>query len=1011
MVDRPGKSLTVLLASLVLATLTLVSTASATSWEGERPLSQVTFDQRAEIRDTNSSASVGLSVLADQYDPRGAASGSATEDRLQLYLAASANTRKSIVYSADHDDSEGYFSFKWLSESHEELQLDDDEIYCRWTKWQTTAVGFRFFGGPGWPASEPGTAEYERVCISSNGFLTFDWEAGSAPNPTSAIPDPMGPNAVIAPHWADLDPTVSGSIQIYDLSGDPLNPDFSHRFAVTWENVYDKTCQETVTFQVQLELTVNRSAGSRYQDTVWFLYDNVDCYQHTVRGIEDQEGRRGLATSRLAAKEVIEITSQVAHVPGVKEVTLEVQTDANARLTWDTDPAYVVGEHIEGASSGSPAEPDRVARALEGQAGFLTAAGDGTGSAAYGGRIWRVPYSLYLDRFLIPANLSEYADSLHQVTQVEERVHAPVGGQGRITVIGCNFGHVNDVYCPTYRPVDTALVTRAFWWFSDDPKVGGTHTLTVTVKITYRMYPSGTGEISESTTLTLRRDAGDSASSARSIDPGPLSQAFETTAYLGYEAGWVDWRDYYSFHVDCGKRIEARLTRHAASGDFRLRLYDAYLNVVQESGGGGTPMQWLFHIVDHPVEEGTYYLEAYRNDGRSLYDVKVWLASTSCQTGGGGGGSPFVAPWNGTGYEVDNNILPLSEVFDREELDTEDHYRLHVPLVAKEGVYSLQLTEFEEEHSFLDSADLRVVDHDPDAMIGVHHQTGDILTFEDPEPANAAVDNYGRDALQALLAWDGATYEGWHGDNVVLEFGRVLAADARLVIVADPGHIQMKTRILVEYWNGTAWQWIDSLHHRRNFAYDVVDLSPVLPNTDLKVRLVGISQFSLEQVGIDTSPQKPFTVVEAPLLGALHSSGQDMTRQLSSREASYAEMEPGEHILVNFSMPARSGQDVDRSFVLVSYGHYTHTYQPFQGTDVTIDGLSTNFKAIIPEAPLGQYWNVKIETLEWEMGDGATYAGPVVSHTYATSGEYLVTVKITYGDGHVKWYERRVLLL
>lgn len=380
--------------------------------------------------------------------------------------------------------------------------------------------------------------------------------------------------------------------------------------------------------------------------------------------------------------------------------------------------------------------------------------------------------------------------------------------------------------------------------------------------------------------------------------------------------------------------------------------------------------------------------------------------------GGGGGstGSPFVAPWNGTEYEVDNNILPLSEVVDREEQDTSDHYRLHVPLVIKNGAYSLKLIEFEHEHSYLDSVELWTVDHDPDASLGVHHQTGGLLTFEEAEPPDSAADNYGRDVLPSLAAWDGTTYTGWHGDYVVLEFGEVPAGEARLVVVADPDHIQMKTRLLVEVWNGTGWQWVDSLHHRLNFAHEVVDLTPVLPSDDLRVRLVGISEFTLEQAGLDTSPQKPFVVHEAPLLSAAHSSGSDVTELLTESDDAYGELVPGEDILLEFGTPNVTDPDLARSFVLVSEGHYIHKYQPFQGTDVTIDGLTATLEAIVPDAPLGIHWEIEIESLTWNLGDETTATGERVIHAYSEPGDYLVTIQIAYADGHLTQYQRRILL-
>lgn len=404
----------------------------------------------------------------------------------------------------------------------------------------------------------------------------------------------------------------------------------------------------------------------------------------------------------------------------------------------------------------------------------------------------------------------------------------------------------------------------------------------------------------------------------------------------------------------------------------------------------------------------TFYIGyKYQGSWRAIWASSVSVSVQSSGGGGGGGGSPFIAAWNGTDYENDNNVLPLSEVYGRDSLDVVDYYRLHVPTTPREGTYSLKLLEFEEEHSFFDSVSLLAVDHDSNVTIGVHPQTGEIFTFEDPEPPESAVDNYGRDVLDGLLAWDGSTYEGWRGDYVELNFGRVWQEAARLVVVADVP--LLKTRIYIHIWNGTDWQLADTMHHRMNFAEDIIDVSGFTPSNELRVRLTGASHFALEQVGLDTSKPEAISVQEAVLLEALHSSGQDVTDALSSVDASYAELRPGEEILLSFDAPPQPSES--RSIIFFSSGHYVHKYQTFQGTDVSIAGKNVTFEAVIPEAPLGQYWDLEIVEVLWYFGDNETMTAWTAAHTYGELGEYRITVRIMYADGNVRWYERTILLI
>lgn len=415
----------------------------------------------------------------------------------------------------------------------------------------------------------------------------------------------------------------------------------------------------------------------------------------------------------------------------------------------------------------------------------------------------------------------------------------------------------------------------------------------------------------------------------------------------------------------------------------------------------GTTSKWVYGL-----DSGTSYDFQVKVEVTHGYGRFSNIVSATTKTGGGGG-SPFIAPWDGTEYRNDNNVIPLSEVYSRDTLDVVDYYRLHSPLATKDGAYSLKLVEFEDEHSFFDSVALWAVDHDVDVRIAVDPQTGEVFTYEDPESPESAVDNFGRDVLQSLESWDGNSYEGWRGDYIELNFGIVPKENARMVIVADTP--VLKTRIYIHVWNGTDWELADTMHHRLNFAEDVVDLSRFVPTQeDLRVRLVGASHFVLEQVGLDTSRPMAVMVQEAGLLSAVHSSGEDVTGLLGDLDASYAELVPDQEILLTFdSLPMG---DEARSFIFVSNGHYVHKRQPLQGTEIFIDGLSVSFGAVIPQAPLGEFWDIEIADLLWDFGDGATATGWTASHLYSSGGEHTVNVRITYTDGVVKEYKRTILL-
>jgi hypothetical protein len=83
------------------------------------------------------------------------------------------------------------------------------------------------------------------VSISSNGYLTFDASVGDATN--DPIPNPVAPNAIIAPLWDDFSPNSAGTIHVVTLG---LTP--NRRLIVQWKNVPQFLMNDSNTFQVVL---------------------------------------------------------------------------------------------------------------------------------------------------------------------------------------------------------------------------------------------------------------------------------------------------------------------------------------------------------------------------------------------------------------------------------------------------------------------------------------------------------------------------------------------------------------------------------------------------------------------------------------------------------------------------------------------------------------------------------------------------------------------------------------
>lgn len=152
------------------------------------------------------------------------------------------------------------------------------------------------------------------------------------------------------------------------------------------------------------------------------------------------------------------------------------------------------------------------------------------------------------------------------------------------------------------------------------------------------------------------------------------------------------------------------------------------------------------------------------------------------------GGCPYVSPWNGTQYVLDNNILGASEVSNC--TDVEDYYKLEqaiVPILENKhvSIYSLQISEFENEHSYLDQVKLLALTHSLDVNVAIT-PTGKYLTYKEPCSPVSCIDNYGMDRLQTVKDIDNNYYTGYPYDFLSLNFGELdVSNGVKLVLRAN----------------------------------------------------------------------------------------------------------------------------------------------------------------------------------------------------------------------------------
>lgn len=353
-----------------------------------------------------------------------------------------------------------------------------------------------------------------------------------------------------------------------------------------------------------------------------------------------------------------------------------------------------------------------------------------------------------------------------------------------------------------------------------------------------------------------------------------------------------------------------------------------------------TVIQYLFAWGDGKYDAMFYWLpsgttlgfwHAWANTG--TYQVQVcafdcqgkqsqWsppLAVTVSKPHGTPGGCPFAFTWNGTSYLLDNNLLPASESING--TDIADYYLLQQKLVQRpDGTLSLLLSEFENEHSFLDQTQLLAVDHLSNVNVAVS-PNGEILTYTDPSPPVSAINNNNQNVKHLLNSIDGNFYEGYIGSYVTLNFGDFdVTQGAKLVLRADWAkrsiHIQVQD-------SNNNWITVATVIPRINWATEIIDMSHYLPDVkgNLKIRLYFTANHKLDFVGLDTSPQATIDAHEGQLVSATHSAQGDINSKLLYGDAIYAEMMPRQSIELIFTLPQQTMEK--RNYIIITEGHYT----------------------------------------------------------------------------------------
>ncbi len=584
--------------AIATITLLLLQTLYPTlAWNLERPADEINIRKRTENSCTNCEAAVGLGVYIDDYNVDGS-------DYVNLNVSMTANSRVGITYSYN------WYSLDWIDETQLHYKnsyagVGDD--WGTWVNFPPDASGgpsiFRFYGGPG-------SAEYDKVWICSNGFIAFDDSNLTTPTPPYNIPYNEKPNALIAALWTDL--KVDNNAEI--ITGQHVSPICNYYFVIIWKNVLHKSSGERLTFQIVLEDAPEYyPADRRYaQSNIWISYKSVSAINtHFAVGIEDQQGEKGTgwlyAGSQLQSFNGYTLQFyRYASSYFLKSLTLTFEdTNPNTEFDIDEDFKRRRGYHIENIP-GETGEPDTAYRFIEALTGTATLLIDAISLVA-NPPAWVAAAGFMISATFVTldlASLLAYNQYSHRQIEVLDRDDS-IKQTASATAL-------------TYDYVVDASLSIEVQWILMTPRTEH-HKLTITAKLEYYEY-TVTGETIEKTITTsvlleIGPDDNDNAGSADTISEGWYHMLY---------IGGYDENDYYKIYLEKDHSFYVYLEETSSDkANINIYVYDpngiekAYKTLYRWLG---PPYTNLTLITD---KTGYWCIQIELRGGQCFYTLKI----------------------------------------------------------------------------------------------------------------------------------------------------------------------------------------------------------------------------------------------------------------------------------------------------------------------------------------------------------------------------------------------------
>jgi hypothetical protein len=352
--------------------------------------------------------------------------------------------------------------------------------------------------------------------------------------------------------------------------------------------------------------------------------------------------------------------------------------------------------------------------------------------------------------------------------------------------------------------------------------------------------------------------------------------------------------------------------------------------MIDDDESFGSPSTWsLYNGTSKTVNLSCNTTYHWKVQSSSVMIPGSWSGTRSFTTTAcGGGGCPFVFSWNGETFTEDNNILPQSEYRGNENKDVTDYYRLLKTPVEKEGTYTIELREFEHEHSYLDEIELLAIDHPSDNDIAVL-EDGSLVQYTTPFTTMANLPDGSANVSWRISALDDTTYKESPGKSLELVFGSENEFDFTSFHEGGVllGGLTLHGKYLVglpkKQSIGTIGIGRNSIGKKANFGFRERNTLVYVPLERLEqsVTLNFAEYVALDVAKLALKVPSTYEKQSLRLLSATHNKKGDVTNRLTYSDGSVGELEPGQSIQLQFEATPVA-KDMKRSFILKSYGRY-----------------------------------------------------------------------------------------